>query len=312
MRPRTLVLGDDRLAALSWGEEGAPTWVALHGWLDNAATFSRLAPALVTALGIRLVALDLPGHGHSPHRGARADYPLWGYVPDVLDALDVLDLRATTLVGHSMGAGVATLIAAAAPERVDRLVLIDGLASTTSEPDETVAQLQAALRARRRPPPPHSAGRSAGRSAGDSAERSASGGYASIDDAVAARVRGGVTRIDADTARPIVERNLVSCEDGRYHWRTDRRLVQPSLLRWTSAQMLATVAAIRAPVLLLQATGGVLNERPYLGEACRRIDRLERRIVSGGHHLHLERVRVAQVTSEIVRWHQSITGESLS
>jgi pimeloyl-ACP methyl ester carboxylesterase len=293
MSPRTLVLGDGRLAALSWGEEGAPTWVALHGWLDNAATFSRLAPALVTALGIRLVALDLPGHGHSPHRGAGADYPLWGYVPDVLDALDALKLHSTTLVGHSMGAGVASLIAAAAPERVDRLALIDGLASTTSEPDETVAQLQAALRARRRP-----------RSVGD--------GHASLDEAVAARVRGGVTRIDADTARPIVERNLVKREDGRYHWRTDRRLVQPSLLRWTSAQMLATVAVICAPVLLLQATGGVLTERPYFGEACRRIDRLERRIVSGGHHLHLERVRVAQVVAEIVRWHQSIIGEPVS
>jgi len=304
MSPRTLVLGDGRLAALSWGEEGASTWVALHGWLDNAATFSRLAPALVSALGIRLVALDLPGHGHSPHRGAGADYPLWGYVPDVLEALDALELRSSTLVGHSMGAGVASLIAAAAPERVDRLVLIDGLASTTSEPDETVAQLQAALRARRRPPPPRSAGPSAGRSASD--------GYASVDEAVAARVRGGVTRIDTDTARPIVERNLVGRGDGRYHWRTDRRLVQPSLLRWTSAQMLATVGVIRAPVLLLQATGGVLNERPYLGEACRRIDGLERRIVSGGHHLHLERVRVAQVATEIVRWHQSIIGEPLS
>jgi len=290
---RERVLGEGRLAALSWGDDAAPTWVALHGWLDNAATFSRLAPALVTALGIRLVALDLPGHGHSPHRGARADYPLWGYVPDVLDALDALNLHATTLVGHSMGAGVASLIAAAAPERVDRLVLIDGLASTTSEPDETVAQLQAALRARRR-------------------SRSDAGGYASLDDAVSARVRGGVTRMDADTARPIVERNLLQQSDGHYRWRTDRRLVYPSLLRWTPDQMLATVAAIHAPVLLLQATGGVLTQRPHLGEACLRIDGLERRIVSGGHHLHLERVRVAQVASEIVRWHQSTVGESVS
>ncbi|WP_369695270.1 alpha/beta fold hydrolase [Salinicola salarius] len=108
--------------------------MALHGWLDNAATFSRLAPALATALGIRLVALDLPGHGHSPHRGVRAEYPLWGYMPDVLEAVDALKLNSATFVGHSMGAGVASLIAAAAPERVDGLVLIDGLASTTSVP----------------------------------------------------------------------------------------------------------------------------------------------------------------------------------
>ncbi|WP_247643281.1 alpha/beta hydrolase [Salinicola sp. MIT1003] len=293
MRVREMILGEGRLAALSWGDDAAPTWVALHGWLDNAATFSRLAPALATALGIRLVALDLPGQGHSPHRGAGAEYPLWGYVPDVLDAVDALKLNSATFVGHSMGAGIASLIAAAAPERVDGLVLIDGLASTTNEPGETVTQLQAALRARRR-------------------SRSAAGSYASIDEAVAARVRGGVTRIDADTARPIVERNLGRQENGRYYWRTDRRLVHPSLLRWTPDQMLATVAAIRARVLLLQATAGVLTQRPHLGEACRRIDRLERRIVSGGHHLHLEGIRVAQVASEIVRWHQSTVVESMS
>lgn len=293
MRARERVLGEGRLVALSWGDDAAPTWVALHGWLDNAATFSRLAPALVTALGIRLVALDLPGHGHSPARGAHADYPLWGYVPDVLDALDALNLRATTLVGHSMGAGVASLVAAAMPERVERLVLLDGLASTTNEPGETVAQLQAALRARRR-------------------SRSDAGGYADIEEAVAARVRGGVTRMDADTAMPIVERNLVKKADGRYHWRTDRRLVYPSLLRWSPDQMLATVAAIVAPVLLLQATAGVLTQRPHLGEACRRIGRLERRIVAGGHHLHLERVSIAQVASEIVSWHQSTIGEPVS
>lgn len=280
-----LSLAGGRLAALSWGDADAPTWLGLHGWLDNAATFARLAPLLVEALGIRLVALDLPGHGHSRARSDDADYPLWGYLPDVIEALDTLSLPAVTLIGHSMGAGVSSLLAAACPERVERLILIDGLASTTCDASETVEQLRTALRARRRP-------------RGDGA------GYDSLEAAVAARVRGGVTRMDADTARPIVERSLLRGEDGRYRWRTDRRLTMPSLLRWAPEQMLATVAEIGAPTLLLQATGGVLNERPHVGEACRRIARLERRVLSGGHHLHLERVRVAQVAAEVVRWSQ--------
>ncbi|WP_110650137.1 alpha/beta hydrolase [Salinicola peritrichatus] len=280
-----LSLAGGRLAALSWGDADAPTWLGLHGWLDNAATFARLAPLLVEALGIRLVALDLPGHGHSRARSDDADYPLWGYLPDVIEALDTLSLPAVTLIGHSMGAGVSSLLAAACPERVERLILIDGLASTTCDASETVEQLRTALRARRRP-------------RGDGA------GYDSLEAAVAARVRGGVTRMDADTARPIVERSLLRGEDGRYRWRTDRRLTMPSLLRWAPEQMLATVAEIGAPALLLQATGGVLNERPHVGEACRRIARLERRVLSGGHHLHLERVRVAQVAAEVVRWSQ--------
>ena len=53
------------LAAHLYGpEEGLPV-LALHGWLDNAASFARLAPKLE---GLRIVALDFAGHGHSEHR----------------------------------------------------------------------------------------------------------------------------------------------------------------------------------------------------------------------------------------------------
>ena len=66
--PESLTLAHGRLAALAWGDPEAPTWLALHGWLDNAESFSRLAPLLVEALGIRIVAIDFPGHGHSQPR----------------------------------------------------------------------------------------------------------------------------------------------------------------------------------------------------------------------------------------------------
>src|SRR5690625_5810116 len=88
---RSLTLAGGRLASLSWGPENAPTWLALHGWLDNAASFSRLAPVLVERLGIRIVALDFSGHGHSAHR--EGDYALWDYCHDLLDAADALGLE---------------------------------------------------------------------------------------------------------------------------------------------------------------------------------------------------------------------------
>ncbi|WP_110665884.1 alpha/beta fold hydrolase [Salinicola halophilus] len=285
MSAETLTLNDGRYAALSWGRSDAPLWLALHGWLDNAASFSRLAPLLVRELDVRLVALDLPGHGHSAHRGEGADYPLLGYLPDVVEALEALtpDSTAVTLLGHSLGASIATLLAAALPERVERLVLIDGLVGTTVEAEESVEQLRLALQARRR---------------GQSASR----GFESLDAAVAARVRGGVTRLDGDTVKPIVERNLARGSDGRWYWRTDRRLVWPSLSRLTPAQALEAVERVTAPALLVQATQGVLGERALVATARQRMPRLARRVLGGGHHLHLERLQVAAVVEAIVAW----------
>ena len=75
--PQPLSLANGRLAALSWGRQDAPTWLALHGWLDNAASFSRLAPRLANTLGLRIVAIEFRGHGHSTHAPAGSDYALW-------------------------------------------------------------------------------------------------------------------------------------------------------------------------------------------------------------------------------------------
>ncbi|WP_110674323.1 alpha/beta fold hydrolase [Salinicola sp. RZ23] len=278
-------LGEAGLAAQVWGSAEAPVWLALHGWLDNAATFSRLAPLLVEALGIRVVALDLPGHGRSPHRGEGGDYSPWSYLPELVGVVESLGPAPLTLLGHSMGAGVASLLAAALPERVARLVLLDGLAPLTTTPQQTADQLRLGLRARRRP-------------------RRGERGYATLEAALDARVNGGRTRLDADTARPIVERALRRGEDGLLYWRSDRRLVWPSLLRLSPEQMLAMLDEIVAPTLLIQATAGVLGEREQLAESCRRVRRLQRRVMSGGHHLHLERTRVAQVAAEVVRFTQ--------
>ena len=64
------------LAAHLYGPEDGFPVLALHGWLDNAASFARLAPKLQ---GLRIVALDFAGHGHSDHRAAGAGYASVSY-----------------------------------------------------------------------------------------------------------------------------------------------------------------------------------------------------------------------------------------
>jgi pimeloyl-ACP methyl ester carboxylesterase len=279
--PRELRLAGGRLAALAWGAETAPTWLALHGWLDNAASFSRLAPHLVAALGIRVVALDFAGHGRSAH--APGDYALWDYCHDLLDAGESLGIERLSLLAHSMGAGVACLTAAALPERLARLVLIDGLGAVTTEASQAPGQLRRGLLAHRRAasPAPH---------------------YPDSETAVAARVAGGATPIDADTATPLVERNLRALEGGRVGLRTDGRLVKPSPVRFCPEQVLACLGAIRCPTLLVEGTAGILGESQRAQAARSALPGLVRRVLSGGHHLHLEAAAVESVAEAITAW----------
>ncbi|MFP4262861.1 MAG: alpha/beta fold hydrolase [Halomonas sp.] len=279
--PQPLRLANGRLAALAWGDPGAPAWLALHGWLDNAASFSRLAPLLVERLGIRLVAIDFAGHGHSAH--SPGDYAIWDYCDDVLDAVEALGEASPTLLAHSMGAGVACLVAAALPERVGRLALIDGLGAVTSPAEEAPRQLRRGLLGHRRPP-------------------SRGSRYADEEAAVAARVKGGATPVDAATIRPVVARNLRPLPDGRQGWRSDPRLVRPSPVRLTPAQVKACLAAIACPALLVEGEGGILGEGQRARAARAVLPGLERRVLPGGHHLHLEPGAVAAVAEAITAW----------
>lgn len=61
------------LAAHLFGPQDGLPVIALHGWLDNANSFARLAPKLK---GLRILALDMAGHGHSDHRPPGAGYGL--------------------------------------------------------------------------------------------------------------------------------------------------------------------------------------------------------------------------------------------
>src|SRR5687768_9636862 len=83
------------LAARRHGTGGVRV-LALHGWLDNAMSFAPLAAVLPE---LEIVALDLPGHGHSAHRPSRSWYHYVDYVDDALAALDALGWDDCVLLG---------------------------------------------------------------------------------------------------------------------------------------------------------------------------------------------------------------------
>ena len=97
-----------------------PPVVLVHGIGDSSATWE----PVITALARRhlVIAPDLLGHGHSDK--PRADYSVAAYANGIRDLLGVLDVERATLVGHSLGGGVAMQFAYQFPERTERLVLV--------------------------------------------------------------------------------------------------------------------------------------------------------------------------------------------
>jgi pimeloyl-ACP methyl ester carboxylesterase len=97
-----------------------PALLLLHGITDSSATWEGVAPSL--AEHFTLIAPDLLGHGESAT--PRGDYSLGAHASGVRDILTALGIERVTVVGHSLGGGIAMQFAYQFPERTERLVLV--------------------------------------------------------------------------------------------------------------------------------------------------------------------------------------------
>jgi pimeloyl-ACP methyl ester carboxylesterase len=113
-----------RLSALAWQDDD-PELVLLHGGAQNAHTWDTVA----MALGRPLLAIDLPGHGHSDGPGPRTDGQLdtHGNAADVAAAIRAFAPAAKAVIGMSLGGLTAIELGAEAPDLVRKLVLVDVL-----------------------------------------------------------------------------------------------------------------------------------------------------------------------------------------
>ena len=262
---------------LHWPNEGAPRVLCLHGWLDNAASFVPLANFLQD---YDLIALDLAGHGHSFHRPDGARYYMMDNLWDIDAALDALQWPDCTLIGHSLGGVIASTYSVAAPERVNKLITLDGLGPLSASPDKTAERLRASLQ---------------------SIRKAGSGLKAYADIESAARVRQKATAIPFELALPICERSL-SLSDGFYRWSTDPSLKwrSPSLL--TEEQVLDILGAIKAQTLSitcdtiekLVGSGSIEKRRSVVQDFT--FHRLQ-----GHHHFHMDQAEtVARLIIEFL------------
>lgn len=116
-----------------WGDKDAPLFVYLHGWADTGSTFQFVVDALQSDW--RVIAPDWRGFGRTVHRAESYWFP--DYLADLHELLEVYSPDVPVmLVGHSMGANVASLYAGAMPERVSALINVEGFGLKNTDPLE--------------------------------------------------------------------------------------------------------------------------------------------------------------------------------
>ena len=221
-----------KLHYVDWGSAEKPPLLLLHGGRDHCRTWDWVAADLRRSFHI--VAPDLRGHGDSAW-AIGSSYSMIDYVLDVAALLKTLDCFPITIIAHSLGASVALQYAGIYPDRVARLVAIEGLGPPPglTKPTSAAARMLQWVRemqalARRRP-------------------RS----YATIDEAVA-RMRDANPRLSEAQARHLTVSGIVRREDGTWAWKFDNfvRAVSPYLFNLDEAREIW--GHITCPVLLVR------------------------------------------------------------
>lgn len=254
----------------------APPVIALHGWLDNANSFLPLSRALPE---YDWLSLDFAGHGHSSHRVG--PYHFVDYVADLHQLCRQQQWHPITVVGHSMGAMVACAFAAAFPEFVQRLVLIDAMGLMTADVADVAVQLRQGLLSR-----VHSTQKQ----------------MPIYPDLLhAAQARHKQSDFDIDTAMLLAERGTVEVAGG-VTWRSDVKLREVSAIRYTPEQVHRLLAQIQCPVLAVIATDGLALTQQSVQRYATDFQKITLVNLPGGHHLHLTNTAaVAEVIRHFFR-----------
>ena len=266
------------VSALCWGPEDGRPMLALHGWLDNAASFETIAPHID---GYRIVAIDFPGHGKSDWRKDAGYYHFADWILDAFACADALGWEEFTLMGHSMGAGVASLMAGTLPQRIENLICLEGFGPLATPAEKAPEQLASAIEAMRK------------------AKGKLPMVYKDRSMALERRIKAAGILHDS-SARTLIARGMRDVADG-VSFRFDPRLRLKSLHRFTEEQVLAFLSAIECPTLLVRANQGWPFDLEMMRARVQVLSNMKLEYLDGGHHVHMDEAeKVAHIVNNFL------------
>mmetsp|Transcript_61515 Transcript_61515/g.181809 ORF Transcript_61515/g.181809 Transcript_61515/m.181809 type:complete len:369 (-) Transcript_61515:1559-2665(-) len=322
---RTIQCSDGiKLAAKYWpngkagGVDEASRILCLHGWLDNSMSFHLMAPALSSHLeNCEILALDFPGHGLSSHKSpdgpsqVLSEYAF--YIHEVVEQVGWTDF---TLVGHSMGAAVSTIYAAAFADRVKGVALLDGAGPLVRKTEDISRHVRAAIERRSKSSkmlyPDFTIDKS---EAPIAQKKNGSRIYSSLGSAIdtrmnTAKLSPGKQYLSREAAEVMVRRAAVPAPsnmndshsaEAPVKFRHDPRLQWPSLQYFTREQVQQLYRDIQCPVCVLRAEDGWPFDRQSRDDVNQFLDPTIH-VLPGSHHFHADPDTAPAVIEEVLKF----------
>jgi pimeloyl-ACP methyl ester carboxylesterase len=263
MQAVTFALPALSLKGWQQGPQHHQVTLCLHGWLDNADSFLPISAWLSE---LNLVAIDLPGHGLSDHRSTDAHYHFLDWIYDIATLIKSQGWQQVTIIGHSMGGMIGSVLAAVMPQLVRKLVLIDSIGLVTGEAGKITEQVRTAINHRWQ------------------SQNKQKPVYGDLHSA--AQARQSQSDFDLATALILATRGTRPCAEG-LTWSADMRLRESSAYRLLQPQVQQLIRDIQCPVLAVLAQDGLEMMRQARTEYQHCYPQLELVEVTGGHHCHM-------------------------
>ncbi len=262
-----------RLHYVEWGERDAPPLVLIHGGRDHCRNWDWVASEL--AQDYHIVAPDLRGHGDSQWL-IGGGYRMVDYCYDIRQLFFHLRLEKAPIIGHSLGGAITLLFAGAFPEKVERLIAIEGLGLSPDRLKEQEAKgTQATMRDWVK----------AMRGVSGRAPRR----YPSIEEA-AARMHEANSHLSEEHAWHLTVHGVNQNEDGTFSWKFDNYVRVNSPFGLTPDETRAFWREVACPVLLIRGMESWASDPIKDGRAAFFKDVRVENVERAGHWVHHDRL----------------------
>ena len=264
MQTEMITSADGTRLRIGRSGDGDKHILIVPGLAEHLGRYTHVVDAL-TAGGWQVTVVELRGHGKS--EGKRGHVMSWSeYTADVVAAAAAVG-GPLVLLGHSMGAGISSLVAGLLPSRIRGVFLIEGLGPLTDDPKNAATRLADSLKQQ------------------DKHRRDRRRVFATLEDAAS---RLELAQQISSEAAAILAARATEAVAGGLRWRADPRLRIASRMRFTEAQVHAFLSAIKAPVRLIQAERGFPFDPPTMEARVAMVPDLTLVNVPGHHHVHLD------------------------